>query len=141
MVVGKLPFHAGNQEEIYEKILQGKYTLGPDTNPEAASLISNLLLIEPENRLGANSIDELKNHPFFEGVEFDTLWNRNVPDVIEEIKIAEQSKYEEKTNDENLISEEIRKYEETRKSLEFRENNEEAKVIMDGNVQMEQNKF
>ena len=135
MVVGKLPFHAGNQEEIYEKILQGKYTLSPDTNPEAASLISNLLLIEPENRLGANSIDELKNHPFFEGVEFDTLWNRNVPDVIEEIKIAEQSKYEEKTNDENLISEEIRK------SLEFRENNEEAKVIMDGNVQMEQNKF
>ena len=29
--------------------------------------------IEPKERLGYNSVDEIKNHPFFNGVDFDKV--------------------------------------------------------------------
>jgi hypothetical protein len=47
----------------------------------AKDIINKLLIIEPENRLGAgddnegfsNDFEALKAHPFFNGVNWDTL--------------------------------------------------------------------
>jgi hypothetical protein len=39
----------------------------------AIDLIKKLLVKEPFNRLGANSFEDLKNHAFFEGIDFKTL--------------------------------------------------------------------
>jgi len=44
------------------------------------SLIESLLVRDPDARLGAGppgsktSFDELRNHPFFEGVDFANIW-------------------------------------------------------------------
>ena len=42
-------------------------------------MISKLLVKQPEKRLGAIDIDEVKQHPFFSGVNFDTLFKTESP--------------------------------------------------------------
>jgi serine/threonine protein kinase len=43
----------------------------PEDAPEVAQdLIKRLLLKDPSKRLGADDLDKLKAHPFFEGVNF-----------------------------------------------------------------------
>jgi 3-phosphoinositide dependent protein kinase-1 len=65
----------------FENILALEYAV-PDYVPHRAKdLIEKLLRLEPEERLGAgsffgdreNSMDALKAHPFFEGINFGTL--------------------------------------------------------------------
>lgn len=109
MIVGKLPFSAISQEEIYQNILEGRYMIPDDLPAEITSLISNLLNTDPESRLGSNSIEDLKNHAFFNGVDFENLWNHSVPDVIEEIKLEEQRKEEKRENlkDEPILDENV----------------------------------
>jgi protein-serine/threonine kinase len=40
---------------------------------------SHSLVCNPENRLGRGGAQEIKNHPFFKGVEFDNLRRFNAP--------------------------------------------------------------
>jgi len=39
----------------------------------AKDLIEKILIKRPEDRIGAQSIQDLMNHPFFEGINFDTI--------------------------------------------------------------------
>ena len=51
----------------------------PDRADElTCDLLSKLLVKEPSKRLGANSIHELKAHPFFASVNFDTIYSTSV---------------------------------------------------------------
>ena len=47
---------------------------------DAQNLITKLLAFEPSDRLGANGVDEVKAHPWFEGIQWDTL--REQPAVM-----------------------------------------------------------
>lgn len=38
-----------------------------DISQEAKDLINELLRVKPEERIGAKSFDDIKNHPFFKG--------------------------------------------------------------------------
>ena len=46
---------------------------------KAKDLITQLLIKEPTLRLGFHSIDEIKAHPFFEGIDWDTVRSSKVP--------------------------------------------------------------
>jgi len=50
---------------------------------EAADLIKQLLVLDPEKRLGANGASEIKQHPFFKGINWDTLRKQQAPIVPE----------------------------------------------------------
>ena len=46
----------------------------PKTIPaDAQDLIKKLLVLKPENRLGASNIQEVMNHKFFQGIDFETI--------------------------------------------------------------------
>ncbi|KAK5987650.1 Serine/threonine-protein kinase cek1 [Cladobotryum mycophilum] len=79
------PFHANEAEEVFENILARKIQW-PDeaecepVSDEAKDLINKLLCMEPPQRLGSNldekfssGGEEIRNHPWFEGVNWDTL--------------------------------------------------------------------
>lgn len=52
-------------------------------SPEAADLIKKLLVLDPAKRLGANGADEIKQHPFFKGVNWSTLRKQQAPVIPE----------------------------------------------------------
>ncbi|KAI0013426.1 hypothetical protein F4779DRAFT_625271 [Xylariaceae sp. FL0662B] len=77
------PFHASEAEHVFENILARKI-MWPDEpdyiSSEAKDLINKLLCIDPQQRLGANREDkyasggeEIRNHPWFEGMNWETL--------------------------------------------------------------------
>ncbi|KAI0409458.1 putative response regulator receiver RIM15p [Xylaria palmicola] len=77
------PFHASEAEQVFEKILARRIEWPDDEDmisPEAKDLINRLLCVDPQQRLGKNLEDkfasggeEIRNHPWFAGVNWDTL--------------------------------------------------------------------
>lgn len=78
------PFHASEPEKVFENILSRNISWPEededDVSPEARDLINKLLCLDPQQRLGANREDkyasggdEIKHHPWFEGVNWETL--------------------------------------------------------------------
>ncbi|KAG9228597.1 putative Serine/threonine-protein kinase cek1 [Amylocarpus encephaloides] len=81
---GYPPFHAGTPDEVFENILARRISWPDDADfdvsPEAKDLMNRLLCLDPRGRLGANigdkfscGGDEIRNHPWFEGTNWDKL--------------------------------------------------------------------
>ena len=49
-------------------------------------------MCESENRLGRNGADEIKAHPFFEGVDWDTIREAEAP-FIPDLKSITDTRY------------------------------------------------
>ena len=78
------PFHAETPEQVFEKILARNIEWPPEdeveVSKEARDLMERLMQLEPKNRLGANvgekcasGGDEVRKHPWFEDINWDTL--------------------------------------------------------------------
>eukprot|EP00831_Metopus_contortus_P054233 TRINITY_DN45624_c0_g1_i1.p3 TRINITY_DN45624_c0_g1~~TRINITY_DN45624_c0_g1_i1.p3 ORF type:complete len:137 (+),score=34.45 TRINITY_DN45624_c0_g1_i1:94-504(+) len=83
-------YNGDTPAEIFDNILKDNKYIEMDVGfnddqitPEAASLIQGLLNHDPEKRLGKNGAKEIKSHPFFEGVNWDTLRQQEPPFVPE----------------------------------------------------------
>jgi len=73
-LMGAPPFCGCCVEEIFQRILS-RDIIWPDVpseymSVEAKDLIDKLLQIQVEDRLGYHGVEEIKNHPFFEGVNW-----------------------------------------------------------------------
>lgn len=95
MLVGYPPFCSETPHETYRKILNWKRELSfPDDvtiSPEAESLIRGLMC-DAGQRLGRNGADEIKKHPFFQGVPWDTIRNLRAP-FVPELKSMTDTSY------------------------------------------------
>ncbi|KAF9437362.1 hypothetical protein BGZ76_001030 [Entomortierella beljakovae] len=82
------PFHGDTPEQVFENILSRDidwHEAEPDldVSPEAHDFMERLLCYDPQLRLGANGAEEVKNHPFFKEINWDTLLSEKpafVPD-------------------------------------------------------------
>ncbi|KAF9620298.1 hypothetical protein IFM89_011033 [Coptis chinensis] len=75
-ISGIPPFSAESPEIIFENILNKKLpwpSVPNDMSYEAQDLINRFLILDPNQRLGANGAEEVKAHRFFQGVNWDTL--------------------------------------------------------------------
>ena len=75
LICGELPFTLRNSkfdENVYDKEIEYPTKM----SKEAKDLISNLLQIEPEKRLGYKNSDEIKNSAFFKLINFDKMYNK-----------------------------------------------------------------
>lgn len=79
MLVGYPPFFDHNPYKIYKKVVQGEYVIPEDLNREAADLIRKLLTRQPEDRLGGRSSEDVKRHEWFDGVDFDIVFRKEIP--------------------------------------------------------------
>ncbi|CAO2824074.1 unnamed protein product [Amaranthus hypochondriacus] len=73
LLYGRTPFKgAGNEETLANVVLQNlKFPDSPLVSLQARDLISALLVKEPDNRLGTErGAAEIKQHPFFEGLNW-----------------------------------------------------------------------
>ncbi|KAK3366882.1 hypothetical protein B0T24DRAFT_370913 [Lasiosphaeria ovina] len=78
------PFHANSAEQVFENILARRIywpdVSEEDVSKEAKDLINRLLCSDPHQRLGSNREekfqsggDEIRNHAWFEGLNWETL--------------------------------------------------------------------
>jgi len=76
-LTGIPPFNDETPEKIFQNILDRDipWPVVPDEMSEdAQDLINQLLNPDPALRLGANGVDEIKRHPFFKDINWDTLY-------------------------------------------------------------------
>ena len=92
---GITPFNSKKESELLENIKNVKYSFdNTDIPDDAKDLISKILVKDPKQRIGYNSKDysEIKNHPFFKGINFDEL-EYEAPPVSEIKEILEKVGY------------------------------------------------
>ncbi|KAF9314118.1 pkb-activating kinase-like protein, partial [Linnemannia elongata] len=83
LLAGRPPFKGSNEYQTFQKIVRLEYTFPAGFPKAAMDLVSRLLVHDPNERLGANNmIDQLKQHPFFDGVEWSELWNQPAPKLM-----------------------------------------------------------
>lgn len=94
MLVGVPPFNADTVGEIFDNILGRNLEWpeigdGEDCMSETAyDLINKLLIMDYKKRLGARGVQEIKDHEFFNGINWKGI--RNIPGPI--IKDQEENK-------------------------------------------------
>ena len=82
MLVGYPPFFSDDPSITCQKIIHWKKTLiipsDANLSPAATNLIKSLVN-DPDKRLGAKGVQEIKNHPFFEGLEWEKIRDTTAP--------------------------------------------------------------
>lgn len=79
MLTAELPHPTNVNKKIPYYIINYKLPIDPKRfSKHAYSLLTKMLERNPEKRLGAKGIDEIKNHKFFKGVNWKKLYARKV---------------------------------------------------------------
>ena len=83
MVVGSPPFTGGNRKKIMENVLKKKPVFPKYITQDTRDLCTKLLKKNPDVRLGAKGIDQIKSHCFFATINWkDALERKLVPPFI-----------------------------------------------------------
>ncbi|XP_020584968.1 serine/threonine-protein kinase 38-like [Phalaenopsis equestris] len=101
MLVGYPPFYSDEPMTTCRKIVNWrthlKFPKEAKLSPQAKDLMSKLLC-NVDQRLGSNGAYEIKNHPWFEGIEWDRLYEMEaafIPNVKDELDTQNFEKFEE----------------------------------------------
>eukprot|EP01125_Pyxidicula_operculata_P019295 TRINITY_DN698_c0_g1_i2.p1 TRINITY_DN698_c0_g1~~TRINITY_DN698_c0_g1_i2.p1 ORF type:complete len:1300 (+),score=335.10 TRINITY_DN698_c0_g1_i2:220-4119(+) len=85
MLVGCPPFADSTPEAIFQNILNRAMFDWPNTiniSDSAKDFVESLLVLDPTKRLGAKGVDEIKNHPFFQGTVWDSVFTTPMADIF-----------------------------------------------------------
>jgi len=86
MVAGLPPFRSRSEYMIFQKIVKLEYEIPDGFSELAKSLVSQLLVLDPTRRLGAQDehgagYPSIRAHPLYEGVDFETLHEQTPPQI------------------------------------------------------------
>ncbi|MCO5609895.1 hypothetical protein L7F22_064129 [Adiantum nelumboides] len=99
MLYGRTPFKGGGNKATLFNVI-GQHLKFPETPPvsfPARDLIRGLLVKDPEQRIGCKrGATEIKQHPFFEGVNWALIRSMAPPEVPKPLEVPEPSSQERK---------------------------------------------
>ncbi|PGH02428.1 AGC/PKA protein kinase [Polytolypa hystricis UAMH7299] len=83
-LVGQPPFWDPNPMRIYEQIVEGRLRFPPNMPSAAREIVTALCKTNASERLGyiSGGTRRIKEHPFFEGIDWDDLYNRKMKGPI-----------------------------------------------------------
>jgi len=87
MLVGFPPFNEDSVDKIFDNIRGNnvcwdEIEIGDEEDQmgeNAADLIKSLMEQDPRKRLGYNGVNEIKDHPFFKGLDWENIRNKKAP--------------------------------------------------------------
>ncbi|KAJ7424828.1 Serine/threonine-protein kinase 38-like protein [Pitangus sulphuratus] len=98
MLIGYPPFCSETPQETYRKVMNWKETLVFPPEVPISDKAKDLILrfcTDSENRIGSNGVEEIKSHPFFEGVDWGHIRERPAAIPIEIKSIDDTSNFDE----------------------------------------------
>ena len=96
MLAGKLPYAIKRGAKMSIKIYDQEVQYPNSMNKDAKDFIQKLLTINPSERLGSgpNGIEDIKNHPFFKGINWnDAEMQKIKPPFIPKLKSETDLRY------------------------------------------------
>lgn len=80
MLGGQTPFFNRNRSQLFQNIINNELVLPAEFSENAKSLLTGLLQKNPELRLGGGKNDarDIKNHKFFDSINWEALANKEV---------------------------------------------------------------
>ena len=96
MLSGRLPFPIKRGIRLNTKIYDRPVDFPKTMTNEAKDLIQQFLVVDPSKRLGEgpNGSQNIKNHPFFKGINWEDAWNRKIkPPFIPNLRNDTDLKY------------------------------------------------
>ena len=99
MLFGEVPFYAESLVDTYSKIVEHEFIFPQNTDYKEVSfsardLISKLIC-SADLRLGRQSSNQIKEHPFFDEINWDNLISTNPPYIPEFIDDCDTSNFED----------------------------------------------
>ena len=81
MMVGIPPFYNQNIQLMYELIQHGdlRFPQRSPLSPQAQDIITKLLDRDAQRRIGGRGIQDIRTHPFFEGIDWAQLEAKQLP--------------------------------------------------------------
>mmetsp|Transcript_23354 Transcript_23354/g.23287 ORF Transcript_23354/g.23287 Transcript_23354/m.23287 type:complete len:162 (+) Transcript_23354:1746-2231(+) len=73
LLIGLPPYYTENIKKLYENIKVANLQIPNYISPEAKSLLKKLLHKDPKQRLGVKDKEDIKNHHFFRGLDWEKL--------------------------------------------------------------------
>ena len=73
------PFHDRSEYLIFQRVLALDLQFPPGVDANAKDLIGRMVVEDPDARLGAADIEEVKSHAFFQEIDFPTIHRKAVP--------------------------------------------------------------
>jgi serum/glucocorticoid-regulated kinase 2 len=87
MLVGQSPYYSDDIPKMYQNIKKAKLTFPRYVSESAKALILKLLNRDPNERLGVKDRNELRNDPFFKGIDWDKVLKKEYkPPILEDIE-------------------------------------------------------
>ncbi|KAI9300094.1 kinase-like domain-containing protein [Cunninghamella echinulata] len=80
MLAGMTPFWADTHMEMFRRVLEDnlEFPTSPSFDPITCDFLSGLLEKDPYERLGWDSSEQIKNHPYFAGLDWDDVAQRKL---------------------------------------------------------------
>ena len=80
MLTGKIPFAIKRGVKLNIRIYDQEVIYPSNLSKEAKSLIKQLLILNPNERLGSgpNGSENVKNHPYFKGINWKDAWQKKL---------------------------------------------------------------
>lgn len=106
MLVGKPPFAHRNKKTMLDMINAGCYRTNLVPDLCAKDLISKLLVVDPNHRLGAQDTKDIMKHGFFRSIDFKKLIRRQISSPLKD-RIVLKSIDEEVVSNPTLIPDDL----------------------------------
>ena len=105
MISGTPPFFSNEISVLFNKIKNCQLVLHNYFSNDLKDLLKKLLEKDPNKRFGVNNKDEIKKHPFFKGIEWEKLKNKEIKPPTNFMK---QKSEHEKLNDDDIENKKIK---------------------------------
>ena len=97
LISGNPPFFMQNQSEMFKNIIEKKLEFQEFFSEEIKDLLNKMLDKDPKKRIGINNDkSDLKNHAFFEGINWDHIYHKKIKPPVNMVNVKEEYNLNEK---------------------------------------------